>query len=96
MITHQVENSKNFCYNINKDKGDKNFMKKKELQKLARRIANAEKVIQLNSDEKIVERAKEEILTISHNHAINFEDMLVLDEMVQEILLKELNISNFS
>ena len=63
-------------------------MKKKELQKLARRIANAEKVIQLNSDEKTVERAKEEILTISHNHAINFEDMLVLDEMVQEILLK--------
>ena len=51
-------------------------MKKKELQKLARRIANAEKVIQLNSDEKTVERAKEEILTISHNHAINFEDML--------------------
>ena len=71
-------------------------MKKKELQKLARRIANAEKVIQLNSDETTVERAKEEILTISHNHAINFEDMLALDEMVQEILLKELNISNFS
>lgn len=71
-------------------------MKKKELQKLAKRIADAEKVIQLNSDLKAVEQAKEEILTISHNHAINFEDMLKLDEMVQEILLKELNVSNFS
>ena len=71
-------------------------MKKKELQKLARRIADDEKVIQINSDLRAVERAKEEILTISHNHAINFEDMLALDEMVQEILLKELNISNFS
>lgn len=71
-------------------------MKKKELQKLARRIADAEKVIQINSDLRAVEKAKEEILTISHNHAINFEDMLALDEMVQEILLKELNISNFS
>lgn len=71
-------------------------MKKKELQKLARRIADAEKVIQINSDLRAVEKAKEEILTISHNHAINFEDMLALDEMVQKILLKELNISNFS
>ena len=51
-------------------------MKKKELQKLAKRIAKAEKVIQLSSDKKTVEQAKEEILTISHNHAINFEDML--------------------
>ena len=71
-------------------------MKRKELQKLARRIADAEKVIQINSDERAVERAKEEILTISHNHAINFEDMLELDEMVQKILLKELGVSNFS
>lgn len=71
-------------------------MKKKELQKLARRIADAEKVIQLNSDPRAVEQAKEEILTISHNHAIKFEDMLALDEIVQKILLKELNISNFS
>ena len=71
-------------------------MKKKELQKLARRIADAEKVIQINSDLRAVERAKEEILTISHNHAINFEDMLALDEMVQEIHIKEVNISNYS
>ena len=71
-------------------------MKKKELQKLARRIADAEKVIQINSDLRAVERAKEEILTISHNHAINFEDMLALNKKIKKILLKELNISNFS
>ena len=65
-------------------------MKLKELQKLAKRIANAEKVIQINSDKGAVEKAKEEILTISHNHAIKFEDMVVLDEMVQDILSEEL------
>lgn len=69
-------------------------MKKKELQKLARRIANAEKVIQISSDEEQVKKAKEEILTLTHNHAIDFEDMIAIDELVQDILFKESSLSN--
>lgn len=69
-------------------------MKKKELMKLARRIAEAEKIIQLSSDKVEIEKAKDVILSVSHNYAIGFEEMMEMDEAVQEILSKEYNISN--
>lgn len=69
-------------------------MKRKELQKLARRIAEAEKIIRLNSDKAEVEKAKETILSITHNYAIGFEDLMLIDEAVQDILSKEHGISN--
>lgn len=69
-------------------------MKKKELMKLARRIAKAENIIQISSDEAEIEKAKDEIMNISHNYAIDFEDMMLLDEAVQDILSKEYNLSN--
>lgn len=68
-------------------------MKKKELMKLARRIANAEKIIQMSSDKAEIEKAKEEIMLISKNHAIDLYDMTLIDEAVQDILSKECNLS---
>lgn len=65
-------------------------MKKKELQNLARKIAEAEKIIQLNSDKAEVEKAKEIIFSVNRNPAITFEDLMDLDELIQEILDKEM------
>lgn len=69
-------------------------MKKKELKTLAKRIAKAENIIHLSSDKAEVEKAKEEIMSISHNYAIGFDDMMLLDELVQDILSTEYNLSN--
>lgn len=69
-------------------------MKKKELMKLARKIANAERIIQISSDKAEIEKAKNIILSVSHNYAIGFEEMIDLDEAVQKILSTEYNISN--
>ena len=60
-------------------------MKKKELKNLAKRIANAELIIQTSSDKKEINDAKKEIIELS-NHAIDLEDMIILDELVQDIL----------
>lgn len=69
-------------------------MKKKELMKLARRIANAENIIQISSDKAEIDKAKDEIMSITHNYAIGFEDLMLIDEAVQDILSKEYTISN--
>lgn len=61
------------------------FMKKKELKSLAKRIADAEYTIQTSSDKKQINDAKRKIMDLS-NHAIDLEDIIILDEMVQEIL----------
>lgn len=61
-------------------------MKKKELKILARKIAEAEKIIQLNSDKTAVEEAKNTISALMKNPAIGFEDIMELDELIQEIL----------
>lgn len=61
-------------------------MKKKELKILARKIAEAEKIIQLNSDKTAVEEAKNTISALMENPAIGFEDIMELDELIQEIL----------
>lgn len=65
-------------------------MKKKELKTLAKRIADAEFIIQTSSDKKEINKAKNSIMELS-NHAIDLEDMIILDEMVQDILSQKLS-----
>ena len=65
-------------------------MKKKELKNLAQKIAKAERVIQ-SPDSTTAEKSKaeQEIMRLS-SHVDKLEDMIIIDEMVQEILEKEL------
>lgn len=65
-------------------------MKKKELKNLAKRIADAEFIIQTSSDKKEINEAKNKIMELS-NHAIDLEDMMVLDELIQDILSQKMS-----
>ena len=60
-------------------------MKKKELKNLAKKIADAEYIIQNSDDDKAVAKAQDAILELS-GKVSSVEDMLALDELVQEIL----------
>ena len=65
-------------------------MKKKELKNLAKRIADAELIIQISSDKKEINDAKKKIIELS-NHAIDLEDMIILDELVQDFLSQKMS-----
>jgi short-subunit dehydrogenase involved in D-alanine esterification of teichoic acids len=65
-------------------------MKKKELKSLAKRIAEAELIIQTSTDKKEINDAKWKIMDLS-NQAIDLEDIAILDEMVQEILSQKMS-----
>ena len=65
-------------------------MKKKELKSLAKRKADADYIIQTSSDKKEINDAKKKIMELS-NHAIDLEDMITLDELVQDILSQKLS-----
>lgn len=65
-------------------------MKKKELKTLAKKIADAEFIIQTSSDKKEINDARNKIIELS-NHAIGLEDMFILDELVQDILSQKLS-----
>lgn len=60
-------------------------MKKKDLQALAKKIAKAELCIQNDPDEENVQKAKEEIMKYT-SHVTDWQDLDLLDEMIQEIL----------
>ena len=60
-------------------------MKKKELKNLAKKIADAEYIIQTSDDKKKVAKAQQEIFELS-GHVESLDDMTVIDELVQEIL----------
>ena len=60
-------------------------MKKKELKNLAKKIAEAEYIIQNSDDAKAVARAQDAILELS-GKAMSVEDMIAIDELVQDIL----------
>ena len=62
-------------------------MKKKELKNLAKKIANAEYLLQTSNDEYAKQQAKDDILRMS-NEVHSFEDLDLLDEMIQEYLKK--------
>ena len=60
-------------------------MKRKELKKLAKRLAELEIIIQNSPDGYGKKAAQHEVLMIS-SMVEDVDDMLTLDEMVQEIL----------
>ena len=60
-------------------------MKKKELKALAKRIADAELIIQNSSDSKEISKAQNTIMELTSKvHSV--EDLMTIDELVQEIL----------
>ena len=61
-------------------------MKKKEIKKLAERIAKLETIIEESDNRAEVLKAQDEIMSISGS--ISPFDMMIIDEMVQEILNK--------
>ena len=63
-------------------------MKKKELKNLAKKIADAEYIIQTSDDKKKVAKAQQEIFELS-GHVESLDDMTVIDELVQDILLNK-------
>lgn len=62
-------------------------MRNKELKNLAQKIAKCEMIIQEGGDEGEILRAQEEIMKLS-SHIKSFEDIVIIDEMVQDILKK--------
>lgn len=64
-------------------------MKKKELKNLAKKIAQGEYILQTSTDIDEKQQARDEILRISSG-VHSFEDLDILDEMVQEFLKKML------
>ena len=60
-------------------------MKKKELKNLAKKIADAEYIIQNSDDAKAVTKAQDQILELS-GKAMSLEDMMIIDELVQDLL----------
>ena len=65
-------------------------MKTKELKNLAKKIANAELVVQTSEDPQAVRKAQNQIMELSSNvHSL--DDIITIDEMVQEILGKILD-----
>ena len=62
-------------------------MNKKELKNLAKRLAEAEQIIQRNEDTEAADKAKNLICELSRK-VTNFNDMMLLDEYIQEILAK--------
>lgn len=64
-------------------------MKKKELKNLAKKIAQGEYILQTSTDADEKQQARDEILRISSG-IHSFEDLDILDEMVQEFLKKML------
>lgn len=60
-------------------------MKRKELKRIAEKIAKAEYIIQTSSDLKAIAKAEQDIISLSGS-VDDIEDMLVVDELVQELL----------
>ena len=64
-------------------------MKQKELKNLAKKIAANEMIIQSSTNEKEVEKAQDEIFKLS-SRVTSIEEMILLDDLIQEILQKNL------
>ena len=60
-------------------------MKRKELKRIAEKIAKAEYVIQTSSDPKAIAKAEQDIISLSGS-VDDIEDILSVDELVQELL----------
>ena len=62
-------------------------MKRKELKNLAKKVAQCEYILQTSDDQYEREQARDEIMRVS-NGIHSFEDLDLLDEMVQDLLSK--------
>ena len=60
-------------------------MKRKELKNLAKKIAQAEHIVQTSDNQDEIQRAQMEIMTLSC-HVDSLDDITIIDEMVQELL----------
>lgn len=60
-------------------------MKRKELKNLAKKIAQAEHIIQTSNNQDEIQRAQIEVMTLS-SHVDSLDDITIIDEMVQELL----------
>ena len=65
-------------------------MKKKELKTLASKIAKCEYIIQTSSDKQAIHKAQDEIIQLS-GRVESLEDITIIDEMVQDLLAKQLD-----
>lgn len=57
-------------------------------KKIARKIAEAEKVIQHSQDKHARQVAEEEIMKLTEEHNLNIIDLLEIDDMIQNMLNK--------
>ena len=62
-------------------------MKRKELKNIAKKVAECEQVLQTSTDQREREQARDEIFRLSSG-VRSFEDLDLLDEMVQDLLSK--------
>ena len=62
-------------------------MKRKELRQIAEKIAKAEKIIQTSDNEKLVKQAEQDIVNLTSS-VHDFEDIIAIDELVQDLLSK--------
>ena len=63
-------------------------MKKKELKNFASKIAKLERTIQSTTDSEVKKKAEIEIMKITTGIG-NFEDLIVIDELVMEMLKEQ-------
>lgn len=62
-------------------------MKRKELKNLAEKIAKLEIILSTSNDVKEKQRAEDQIIELS-SRLTRFEDIALVDEMIQDILEK--------
>lgn len=67
-------------------------MKKKELKNLVEKFADLEYIIQLNDDADEVKEAQRKIIELTGQVSmLDFENMMILDELIQKNLSKKLD-----
>ena len=60
-------------------------MTKKEIKKIAKELARLEKILKETTDSEVRYKAEQEIITLT-NKIEDFEDMVIIDELVMEYL----------
>lgn len=64
-------------------------MKTKELKNLAKKFAKLERIIQTTENQEEKKKAEDEIISLS-GHVTSLEDITIIDEMVQDLLAKNI------
>lgn len=63
-------------------------MKKKELKNLAKQIVECEKIISSSDDKQVIHQAEDKIMKLT-NKVTDFNDMILLDDLLLELLEKK-------